>query len=1851
MGPICKNRYYVFLVLILFFTVFFLAENIKYASSAGIIGSPHDFTINGLNGGSDKNYLDGVCRACHTPHKKNDIRLYPSIPSVPPRWENEWNSVRRLCLDCHGYDSIPSPDLPTLSGVTWGATGTTPPKITDADGTKTLGGPYAADSHTGQERCTSCHSHVSGFSKCGSCHGFPPADQQHKTHVTDYGFDCYTCHYKFNDMAVNPNEHPSQVFLNTGEMGPIFVKMPPELEDAPYYFPGGTMITNGSFVPILQMGGEVTCDVGCHNPVIAMPDSIPRQRDITVKWQADVNNVTCINCHDDISDKFTDPSTHSSKHPADPAGSADCLICHSFIKPIDKITINDNGSDVEVYHTNYKLMSGTLPSWPQVTYTLLLDRDDSSIIPYKLNVSEFAGAYSYTGDYSYENNITTFCVDCHDGDDSVDPVFSLGGGAPNIEQSTFWANSAHATGGRSGIKVGCFGDATMNSGTGCHGNAHGSKKINLLGPADTAAAEPDFEDEEEGFCYVCHQSGGVVNYALSTKSDLSYTLADNIKDAFTYTSTHPVKDSEQPIVNNVQVEVECVSCHSVHWATGKYSESVDNKTSVTLPKKLAAFRAGTALTDSELLWGDETGEKATDYAAQYIGTGGQYVARQPSDGWCWDTLVDEPAVYLPIDGYGESTEAPDYTTFCLDCHNDPNMVVAPYLFDNAVGGTLRNPWQTGDAHGGLIAGAGSDPCNYPTDYNPTDPRRVSCSWVDEDGEPLGFGYPKWIREPYSQKDRVGGINYVLTCTDCHEAHGSTRADLNKTAINNNSGGGNICGKCHMTYGMPHLYSGGGSMGCGPSSCHSTYSVHYMTHRGGGGVNGINLGPYFFHGPPGCDNIEEGLLVWWDMDETVTGSDLIDRCNGPAETPYCDLNLGLKSCRSYGGEFNPSGAGNNGCDNTGDNAVNIINLNEPERWSGTLYELYPNTTTTWPYSTNKKYLNLREEITIEAWINPDIPYSTHNLMRWLVWNYCTFRGCDKHYGVFLKRDGYLPEDRDVLYFAAFVSDVTTNTFLANMGHPKTAQFSGVGTDTGSLYRAIYVRTGDPGFEGVQITNNSWQHISCTFDGYYMRIYVNGVLAGETEVGSWCADGRCEIKNWGWGTSRFYVGSGWVHIKNPCNSADGRAKGNYLGEMDDVKIYQRAKTPEEISCTVCHNAFPPNDGSHLTHKASEYGPKATCDDCHGTGASNGTHMGHMDCDMAQIDFADGADLANTTVCDECHGNDPLKGEASESFMAKTYWRVDGSTPLLWINESGYCEGCHDATPSTVNTVAATGGVDVTAQNEDGDYNPIDYSGTYGFRVNGHGTPITIELDCTTCHDPDGPHIDSNGDVKLRLVNDPDTGLPYDPDSDDKNCSRCHDGVLATMASTHSNIDNPAEGGFIKYEEDFGYVRCIDCHNPHGTTNIKMINSEVKKRDIAGNITALLPITFTSQTGLDSFDEGNELIGVPDDNDDLCVVCHIDSGMAHHIGGKHESLISNDCDCIEQDRRDDKCTDCHVHELDSDYLTQDGFMPKPPDYRDDCLYCHTFPSSLSIYDVDGQFDGIGSISDDLIMSQHLVKYVGPDYSSRYNNECKKCHGETHPRRDATVVNVDDDVTTYSSSDCGGRTPDDLSPFCFSCHDGVADTGIISDIQFNGTLPPLQIAPRGQESKPITDPWLPPYVNSDSYYTRGIGSSISLSGRETGPNMKCTDCHEYHSSDANRRLAKSFLGGSEGTVSFNYDDETSDSYDNWCTYTCHFSLEPSVIDHTAGESRDGTTEPEGFLPTHPTSIAIPADPLVKQYSQIDPMIQKYINSNTTIICISCHDPHGADPSGEASDDKQMLRLKWSESGITDGLCAACHN
>ncbi|NWF51644.1 MAG: hypothetical protein HXY47_01005 [Nitrospirae bacterium] len=111
----------------------------------------------------------------------------------------------------------------------------------------------------------------------------------------------------------------------------------------------------------------------------------------------------------------------------------------------------------------------------------------------------------------------------------------------------------------------------------------------------------------------------------------------------------------------------------------------------------------------------------------------------------------EPDGSLTQDG----SNMPDYVTLCTDCHNTTTTINSTRLGRNL----YKINWGTnGDFHGGRQR-------------------------IDNGGDFSETGEWGDLIEPYKVSGSYPRANYVLSCTDCHEPHGSQNEFLLRRTLN------------------------------------------------------------------------------------------------------------------------------------------------------------------------------------------------------------------------------------------------------------------------------------------------------------------------------------------------------------------------------------------------------------------------------------------------------------------------------------------------------------------------------------------------------------------------------------------------------------------------------------------------------------------------------------------------------------------------------------------------------------------------------------------------------------------------------------------------------------------------------------------------------------------------------------------------------------------------------------------------------------------------------------------------------------------------------------------------------------
>ncbi|NIN37071.1 MAG: hypothetical protein GTO60_19050 [Gammaproteobacteria bacterium] len=376
---------------------------------------------------------------------------------------------------------------------------------------------------------------------------------------------------------------------------------------------------------------------------------------------------------------------------------------------------------------------------------------------------------------------------------------------------------AHFNSGTKRLKTGYENDANNSNCKQCHspgtvavgapdwyttyadyqGSAHSSKKCtdcHDVHGAKGAYAGMTIKNQES-LCYDCHTDGVVQNLAVSGSA-----YADDIEQAFGMSgSKHDLGTAFS--IGGENYTLECISCHNVHVVTGKYWDADQGKSPVTL------FSNNTAV------WGDDFNEKM-DFYAQSAANPGIY--EKPSG-----------STHL-FDG----DELPDYATFCLECHQ----------YD--IGSISNKDWE-GNPHGRKRAGYSGLGINYSTAWGPYQcpngynicGRATGWSGSTVSNEPYawpvipkGRGYVGLVKGGYDQAKRNAGLNYTLSCTDCHEAHGSDRYSLMRRSLNAQYDGTEFI--LSNNWEDKHaLWSGGNPEGlCW--SCHGGYQLtkeHFQWH--------------------------------------------------------------------------------------------------------------------------------------------------------------------------------------------------------------------------------------------------------------------------------------------------------------------------------------------------------------------------------------------------------------------------------------------------------------------------------------------------------------------------------------------------------------------------------------------------------------------------------------------------------------------------------------------------------------------------------------------------------------------------------------------------------------------------------------------------------------------------------------------------------------------------------------------------------------------------------------------------------------------------------------------------------------
>ncbi len=295
-----------------------------------------------------------------------------------------------------------------------------------------------------------------------------------------------------------------------------------------------------------------------------------------------------------------------------------------------------------------------------------------------------------------------------------------------------------------------------------HASVGGTEPAPAGGPSAYSLFSAPYTSQTQGLCLECHTDSGsrqsqgyIVNRSYSYRAGgWTSDLLDDVREAFSFVSpgsSHNLGDIRNFLLGRWGYNSEsspCVGCHNPHAAQGDPANDVSGtKTPLLANRGWPVSRPSQHGDPVWPLWGDDVSERLSAYTTSY-----QAPFRFGS------TVAYEPDGSSVTDG----SNLTDFNTFCTDCHSASNVI-----YSTTLGRDLRKIDWSQDKHGTAFA--------------------------DEDIDMVA---------PYS--DLLGR---VLSCTDCHEPHGSPNSFLIRAEVNGavlagtvDSGVnamGYLCRNCHQ----------------------------------------------------------------------------------------------------------------------------------------------------------------------------------------------------------------------------------------------------------------------------------------------------------------------------------------------------------------------------------------------------------------------------------------------------------------------------------------------------------------------------------------------------------------------------------------------------------------------------------------------------------------------------------------------------------------------------------------------------------------------------------------------------------------------------------------------------------------------------------------------------------------------------------------------------------------------------------------------------------------------------------------------------------------------------------------------
>ncbi|MBI5142242.1 MAG: CxxxxCH/CxxCH domain-containing protein [Nitrospirae bacterium] len=438
-------------------------------------------------------------------------------------------------------------------------------------------------------------------------------------------------------------------------------------------------------------------------------------------------------------------------------------------------------------------------------------------------------------------------------------------------------------------------------------------------------------------------------------------------------------------------------------------------------------------------------------------------------------------------------------------------------------------------------------------------------------------------------------------------------------------------------------------------------------------------------------------------------------------------------------------------------------------------------------------------------------------------------------------------------------------------------------------------------------------------------------------------------------------------------------------------------KKCSNTVCHTGADPQWGDSV-------GGQVICLTCHGTteldvddfAKFNGTRAkinmnewvqsGHGRT-SASGNYSSGNPPANFpgNPCWYCHDNNILHNDTTNPFRLKQHSQFEArfEKECVYCHMQGIdteCLGCHNAAGSLAPQLGAI--------------NNPPFSQEHAGYADGLTSCVSV------CHATDAQRhktgagswsVEQKNDVKNQYVM---MGVCLKCHDDDRNnrCNLCHTGsqyvlgydpgtgfISASVSkATSVHFGYKHYGQYLQQGVWKGGKFCWDCHDPHGDSNIYMIQKKVATQTDGtfGIPDQRADVTFTrKQSGLDYARTSAPYDGI-------CNVCHTEMGQHYRFDYGDGHNTGRICTTCHEHRFSDShasgksCTECH---LNKPIPRHSGFgLPR------DCTKCHNGVIKKRM-DIMGQFRS----------NSHHVQGVDTT-----NKHCYACHWEA---TENGLINVD--------------------------------------------------------------------------------------------------------------------------------------------------------------------------------------------------------------------------------------------------------